>query len=1167
MFVRMRSKGRCAGLLVAVPCVGLLLFAPASSAGEVSFNPSPWWHVGSGERPSMLAQGGEGEIVVTAENLGDAATVIQHASVPATPVLIDDTLPPGVEATGVAGVQPKLYGTPTETTALSCAAESVSHITCESTVPLVPYDQLEIRIKVRVHANAHVCELASSSCEHNEVRVSGGEAPAVQITRPLTISQVAGPAPFGVEEYELTPEEEGGGVDTQAGSHSFQVTGTIALDQGADTASLTSPPLVGPAVPARKILARLPVGLVADPSTVARCPEWQFLLSDGEGFASECPEQAAVGVASVTAQDPKGGGTFTVAAPVFNVEPQGGEPARFGFFVPFANVPVFLNTSVRSGPGEDWGVNLSTGELPANAGLLSARVTFWGAPDGLAHKESRGWGCLEYARGHTAVSYEPCVALSDELHPPALVRMPTSCSGPMQSSMQAEPWAAKGEMEPFGPSEALPGLSGCDQVQFTPTIATEPTTHSAASPSGLAFDLTFNIEGLTTAGLLAQSDLKDTVVTFPEGMTIDPSAGVGLGACTQAQYAAMTLSSPPGVGCPENSKLGTVEVQTPLLFTTVYGSLFLAQPYENPFSEAGHPNGSLLALYVFARSRADRGILVKLAGKVRPDPNTGQLTVTFENDPQLPFGQFNFHFREGQQAPLITPATCGTYTTDAQLTPFSEPSSVLNDTASFQITSGSEGAPCPTGPLPPFAPRIQSISLNSDAGVFSPLSVELTRTDAMSEISTYSTDLPPGLTANLTGVPFCPEADIELARHKTGLAEENEPSCPAASLIGHSLVGTGVGSVLDYVPGALYFSGPFHGDPFSVVSVTSAVIGPFDLGTVVIRFGLSIDPYTAQVRVDPTGSEPIPTIIDGIVTHVRDIRVSIDRTGFTLNPTNCSVLPVSSTLTSDDGQSATVSAPFQATHCEELPFKPTFKVSTSGHTSRANGASLTAKLTMPLRLGDESNIKEVKVDLPKQLPSRLETLKLACTQQQFAANPAGCPSGSRIGYAKASTPIIPDPLVGPMYFVSHGGEEFPSLIIVLQGYGVSVDIVGSTFINRAGITSTTFKAVPDEPVGNFELNLPEGPYSALAATVSLCKATHTILVKRKVRVKIKGRKREVTRKVKKTVRGLVMPTLFVAQNGAKIKQNTPIGVTGCGKGKAKKKRKARRHAKHHGKRK
>jgi hypothetical protein len=1134
--------------------IGVLVAIAAGPASALASSPGPWWHVASGARPSVLTPGSEGEIVLSVENLGDAGSVIEHAQGPSTPVRIMDTLPSGLEATGIAGVQPKLEGLPTETVGLSCSPD-LTHLACESSVSLVPYDQLEVRIKVKVGADARQCEVGSSACEHNEVDVSGGEAPPVHLTRPVSISP--NPTPFGVEEYDLTPEEEGGGLDTQAGSHSFQVTGTIALNQGPDTASLAGPPSVGPAFEARQITAHLPVGLVADPSTVSRCPEWQFLISDGEGHDSECPEQAAVGVASVTAQAPGSQQTFTVAAPIFNVEPQAGEPARFGFFVPFAKAPVLLQTSVRSGPGEDWGVDLNTSELPQGAGLISARVTFWGAPDAHAHKESRGWGCLEFQRRRPGVSYEPCLSFADETHPPAMIRLPTSCSGaPLETNLQTNSWTSS-ERVSFMPSEPLPTLTGCSQVPFSPTISTEPTTHSASSPSGLAFDLAFDTEGLTTAGLLAQSDLKETVVTFPEGVTIDPSAGVGLGACTRAQYAQATLSTATGTGCPESSKLGTVEIQSPLLFTTVYGSLYLAQPYENPFSEAGHPDGSLIAVYVIARSRAERGILVKLAGKVTPDPTTGRLTVSFQDNPQLPFARFNFHFREGQQAPLISPATCGTYTTQAQLTPFSEPAAPLNDTASFNITSGSEGAACPTGPLPPFSPHIESISLNRDAGVFSPLSIELTRTDAMSEIATYSTDLPPGLTANLTNVPFCPETSIDVARHKTGTGEENEPSCPQASLIGHTLVGTGVGSVLDYVPGRLYLSGPYHGDPFSVVSITSATIGPFDLGTIVIRFALQIDPTTGQVKVDPTGSEPIPTIIDGIVTHVRDIRVSIDRTGFTLNPTSCQPVPVSSTLTSDQGQTTTISAPFEATHCRELRFTPTFKVSTSAHTSRARGASLTANLTMPDALGGQSNIKQVKVDLPKQLPSRLTTLQQACTEKQFNTNPAGCPAASKIGTARALTPILPVPLTGPMFFVSHGGEAFPSLVLVLQGYGVTINILGTTFINKAGITSTTFKSIPDEPVGTFDLNLPEGPYSALAANGNLCTATRTVIVKRKVTVTVRGHKRRITRKIKKTIPGLIMPTLFIAQNGVAIHRSTPINVTGCGAKRHQKSKKGR----------
>jgi hypothetical protein len=379
----------------------------------------------------------------------------------------------------------------------------------------------------------------------------------------------------------------------------------------------------------------------------------------------------------------------------------------------------------------------------------------------------------------------------------------------------------------------------------------------------------------------------------------------------------------------------------------------------------------------------------------------------------------------------------------------------------------------------------------------------------------------------LSGIPFCPEADIALARTKTGRQEEASASCPAASQLGRSLVGTGVGAVLAYTPGRIYLAGPYRGDPFSLVSVTSAVVGPFDLGTVVIRFGLRIDPNTAQVSVDPSLSEPIPTIIQGIVTHVRDIRVYIDRPDFTLNPTSCSPMAISSTLTSNLGQTTRASSPFQDANCANLKFTPKFSVSTNGKTSKANGASLTAKLSYPNgSLGSQANISRVKVELPKQLPSRLTTLQKACTNAQFNANPAGCPAASVIGHATVHTPLLPVPLTGPAIFVSHGGEAFPSLVIVLQGYGVTIELVGTTFISKAGITSTTFKTVPDTPFTSFELTLPQGKFSALASNLP-----------NKANGSFCGQK-------------LVMPSEFIAQNGAVIHQSTPVAATGCAKTKA-----------------
>ena len=1067
-----------------LPLLALLcaLALPAEASATQS-----WWHLTSTSRPGNLPPGGEGTIIAIVENSGDGA--VDGAK---SPVKITDVLPAGLKATAIVGA--KWFSN--AFTPMSCAP--LPALSCTLSESLAPYQQLELRIKVKVEEGASTGDL-------NRVSVSGGGAPPATIQRPITVSEEQ--TPFGVEDFELRAEEEGGALATQAGSHPFQVTGSFVFRQGVQQTGNTGQPSVFPAGLPKDIETLLPPGLIGDPTPLLNCtmPQFNRLKNSTENpEENECPAQSAVGMAAVTIDEPGFAGYTVISVPVFNLEPAYGEPARFGFAVPIAKATVVLDTALRSGPGEDYGVTVSSLNTTQQAGTLSAQVTFWGVPGDPRHDSSRGWSCLSESEG---LQHGLCVPSTDQ-HPPAFLTMPTSCSGgPLKASARVSFWASPSDHQSILPSEPLQTLDGCNQLPFSPSISAQPSTDRASAPSGLDFNLDFQDEGLTSAEGIAQSHLKDITVALPEGLTVNPSAGVGLAGCRPADYERETVSSKQGEGCPNASKLGTVEVNTPLLPVPIQGSLYIAEPYENPFD-------SLLSLYVVLKN-PEKGILIKLAGKVTPNPITGQLTTTFQNNPPVPFDHFNFHFREGQQAPLISPPACGLYTTQAQLSPFSEPASILTDLSSFQITKGFDGGPCPAGT--PFAPQLQAGMLNNNAGNFSPFYLHLTRSDADAEISSFSTNMPPGLTGILSGIPFCPESDIALARSKSGAGELAAPSCPKASELGHSLVGTGVGAVLAYTPGKIYLAGPYNGDPFSLVSVTSAVVGPFDLGTVVIRFGLRIDPHTAQVSVDPTASEPIPTILQGIVTHVRDIRVYIDRPNFTLNPTSCEPMAISSTVGSELKQSASISSRFQATNCSSLKFAPKFSVSTSSKTSKANGASLTTKLTYPANsLGSYANIAKVKVELPKELPSRLTTLQKACTSAQFDANPAGCPSASFIGHAIVHTPLLPVPLIGPAIFVSHGNEAFPSLVIVLQGYGVTVELTGTTLI-RGGVTSTTFKSTPDTPFSDFELSLPEGPYSALAANANLC------------------------------AKPLRMPAEFLAQNGTLIKQNTPISVSGCKK--------------------
>jgi hypothetical protein len=1133
----MRRIMAIAGLLTAFCTIGVVWSSSVFAAGNCTAC-RPWWHLTSSVRPAVLSSGGEGTIVIQASNVGNAQTsgaIRFSATLPAglsiagqgtaSPILFWPQLTKGIGHSKPAAEEVAREFCKSEGATITCTSNPAVSNSFSDMAHIVPFETLELWV--------HVKDTGASPGSEFHAEVSGGGASTVTRHQAVRIEGEAKP-PFGIEEYNLVPEEIGGGIDDRAGSHPYQLTTTVALNQTRD-------PKVPPAL-ARNFAFELPPGQVGSATAVPKCSSGAFdaVLV---GPANLCPEDTAIGVAIITFEEPNYlADTVTIPTPLFNLETAYGEPARFGFQI--AGNPVILDTSVRSGHGEDYGVTVSVSNTTQVVNFITSTVTFWGAPGDPSHDEARGWGCIrEGLLVNPEIPSLSCVP-STEASSPAFLTLPANCEEPYATSVSGVSWPNKNNPTgvPFSPfsyslqdeTGALVPLTACNQVPFSPSISAEASTESASAPTGLDVNVNFHDEGLTSAPGLAQSQLKNTVVTLPEGMTINPSAGVGLGGCRPADFARETVDSIPGAGCPNDSKLGTVEIETPLLTQKIKGSLFIAQPYENPFPEpeAGHPGGTLVALYIVAKN-PETGILIKLAGKVVPNPVTGQLTTIFENTPQLPFNHFNFHFREGQQAPLISPSLCGTYTTQASLTPWSAPMTSATASSSFTITKGFNGGACPSGGVPPFDPGIVSGQVNNNAGAYSPFYLHLTRTDAEQEIAGFSTNLPAGLTGDLSGIPFCPEAAIEAARHKTGAQEEAEPSCPPTSQVGHTLVGTGVGAVLAYVPGKIYLAGPFHGAPFSLVAVTSAVVGPFDLGTVVLRFGLTIDPYTAQVSVTPTSAEPIPTILRGIVTHVRDIRVYIDRNKFTLNPTSCNPLKIGSTLTSDLGASKTVTSPFQASNCQALAFKPIFNVWTSGKTSRTKGASLTVKLSYPA--GAQANISKVKVDLPKQLPSRLTTLQKACTAAQFNANPAGCPVASRVGFAKAVTPLIPVPLEGPAYFVSHGGEQFPDLIMVLQGYGVTIDLVGSTFISKAGITSSTFKTVPDQPVGSFELTLPQGKFSALAANGNLCKAK------------------------------LTMPTAFDAQNGARVRQNTKIVATGCPK--TKKAKKHKKTAKHRGKKK
>ena len=900
----------------------------------------------------------------------------------------------------------------------------------------------------------------------------------MSVRRHMNVSSA--PTAFGVEEYEMQPEEVGGAPDTQAGSHPFQLTTTLMLDQ-------TGEKPFQPAQP-KDLNFKLPPGLVGNPTPFPQCSEAQFSHLTSTDF-NECPADTAIGVAMATVDEKELFGEQSFPVPLFNLVPAPGEPARFGFEI--LKNPVVLDTSVRT--GGDYGITVSANNITELTAFLASRVTFWGVPGDPAHNQSRGWACL---------FKEPSCAPTPGGATPPLLTLPTSCSGPLQTTMEGDSWADPGSFlsrsYTFQNNAGQPfELDGCNRLSFEPSITVAPDGQAGSTPTGLSVGVHLPQEEILTPNGLAQSDVKDTTVTLPAGVQISPSSADGLQSCSLGEIGLETALAP---ACPDASKVGTVELKSPLLAEALEGSVYLAAQNANPF-------GSLVAMYIYVEA-PKAGIVIKFAGEVALNEQTGQIVSTFEDTPQLPFEDLKLNFFGGARAPLATPALCGSYTTRASFTP-SSGNAPVEPSSTFRITSGPQGVPC-ADPLP-FHPALTAGTTSIQAGGFSPFTMTVGREDGQQDVGALELHMPPGLSGMLSGVELCGEAQADAG------------TCESGSLIGETTVSVGLGEdPYSVTGGKVYITGPYEGAPFGLSIVVQAVAGPFNLGQVVVRGTIEVNPLTAALTVktnSPQQGYAIPQILDGIPLAIKHVNFTTTRSGFTFNPTSCDKLALTGTITSDQGVSAAVSSPFQVTDCAALAFKPKLSATTSGRTSRAYGASLDVKLSYPTGAqGSEANIHKFRIELPKKLPSQLRTLRKACLAEVFAANPAGCPSASRVGSAVVHTPVLPVSLTGPAYFVSNGNAKFPELVIVLQGDGVTVDVHAETFISEKGITSSMVNQAPDVPFSSFELKLPEGAYPALAALGDLCKQ-----------------------------RSLGMPTELVAQDGAVIRDTTKVAVTGCPK--------------------
>ncbi len=854
----------------------------------------------------------------------------------------------------------------------------------------------------------------------NLPRFLGALAAAAALILALGVGS-ASAGPLAIESFDGEVIQEGGAPASQAGEHPYEAITEFELNREEAFPFLPEGSLKDTEV-------KLPPGFLGNPRAVPFCTQQQFHeggLSFGYG-GTDCPPSSAVGTAVL------GTALLPVVATVYNLVPGPNEPARFGFSALTARVNIHGTVQVRS--NGDYGLKVTIPSASQGLPVTSNELRLWGVPGDESHDPFR------------VGPFEGGVVRP-------FLSNPTSCVGPVLTSLRLNSWQEPGNyqeasflshnaaMEPVG-------TEGCDKLSFEPSLSVQSDPPSAAQPTAISATVHVPQHNEDPNGLVT-SHLRKAVVKLPQGVTINASASNGLGTCSQAQFG---QTSPDPASCPEDSKIGTAEVVTPLLEQPMTGSLYQAEQGSNPF-------GTLLAVYMEVQQQ---GVRVKLAGRIDLDPVTGQVTTTFDNNPQVPFDDFKLNFFKGV---LSNPNGCGDNTYTGAFTSWSG-GPVVNTSNSFSINQN-----CGTGG---FNPGFVAASSQPVAGAYAPFGLDVARNDGEQNVAAIGVTLPKGLVAKIAGVPLCPEANAASA------------SCPAASQIGRLNIAAGTGPEPAWVPQpgkeptAAYLAGPYKGAPYSLIFKVPVQAGPFDLGTAVVRATIQINPDTAQVTI--TSDNTIPPILKGVPLTYRHIQVIADRPGFMLNPTNCSTQAVASTIVSGQGAAATPASRFQVGSCGNLGLKPKLFTRIWGKVNR--GANPKFRAVLEERSGD-ANLGRVALTLPRSEFLDQAHIKTICTRVQFAAN--ACPAASVYGWAKARTPLFDQMFEGPVYLRS-SNNKLPDLVAALKG-PVAFNLAGRIDSKNKGIR-TTFESPPDVPVSKFILYMKGGQKGLLVNSRNICNATY-----------------------------------------------------------------------------
>jgi hypothetical protein len=1103
---------RLTSLLLGVIACALLL-APGAQAASA---PAPGWRITMTPQPSNFtsARNSECETQIEAEGqyplksqtfscerfLVSVRNEGAEASAEGSPATMSVELPSGLTLVGL-GEANTAQGAESHEVPLPLLICEIATSSCTLESTLDPGGVMAFVALVTVAPSLEGQTVSASAV------VEGGGAPAAAVSIQVPVSTT--PSPFAYENVALDPLGLDGLTEADAGGHLGSLTTSFTLPtEFRKAAGLKYIPREDP----KDVVFDLPLGLTGNPQSLPTCPE-QSVRNQ------QCPADTQIGLIGLEISE-NGATGAAEQFPLYNIEPQKGYAAEFGS--EFEHRDFFLYAEVVHTPA-GYGLQVSTPgivHVVKAFSLTGIYLTFWGDP--ASHDGTTG----------TTPFFSN----------------PADCSaGPLLTTGWAVSWQQPDRVVQAEYASYPNGVVGCNQLSFEPTIRSRPSTNRADNPSGLNFDLHVpQASGMTNP---ATPPARDVTVALPKGMSIDPSSADGLGSCNAEGAEGINIGSQDisvqgqdlgdpeateyGAGhsggngspyddgiwhtapghCPNASQIGTVEVFTPLLDHNLPGKVFVGTPECGPCTNADAASGKLVKLYMELNDPVS-GVIVKLPGVVNVDPGSGQLTATFRDLPQLPFSKLHLQLNEGGRAPLRTPSVCTNYQTTSDLTPWSSPETPdARPGDAFAISSPAVSGSCPGSEAKqPNSPSFTAGTLSPQAGAYTPFVLKVSRDDGTQQFGSLEAALPGGLLAKLAGVPYCADASIAAANGRSGRAERNSPSCPSASEVGTVTVGAGAGPTPYYVQGHAYLAGPYKGAPLSLAIITPAVAGPFDLGTVVVRTALNVDPETAQVHAV---SDPLPTILAGIPLDIRSIAVNLARPQFVLNPTSCDPTSVTGSLNSTLGSVVPLSQHFQVGGCNSLKFVPKLKLSLSGATKRTGHPALKAVLTYPQK-GAYANIRRAQVNLPHAEFLDQGNLNKTCTKPILLAG--NCPAKSIYGKAKAWTPLLDKPLEGPVYLVGGYGYKLPALVADLNGQ-IRVVLKGKVDTGPNKGIRNTFEAVPDAPVSRFELQLKGGKkYSLLENSENLCRKPQRAIAR------------------------------FTAQNGAS-QQTKPLIANDCGKGK------------------